>query len=320
MTIHKRIFCLSLIAFLCVAAFSCSAPAENTMSPAAPTGAQQSASDGTYPVEVTDFLGDTTTVESSDRIVSLSSSATQVLLALGAGGRIVGLDSYSEQYLPGVEVVGDYTGPDLERIVALEPDVVFAANKIQRDAIDQLREMGVAVIAAEPTEWNQIPESFELIGQAAGNTAGASDLSKQLDETVREVQDNAPSELLTCYYVLSYGNAGNWTSGEGSFINTMIEYAGGVPTTKGKAPSWLEYPMEDLAADDPQCIILSSDAGTIEDFVSTPGYETLGAVTNGLVFLVDADLVNEPGTSLNAGLREVSYALQAAAQRLNRAA
>ncbi|MBD5560535.1 MAG: ABC transporter substrate-binding protein [Clostridia bacterium] len=332
---HLRIFLFAALA--CLLLFSCiscsaadqstavsadpEASAESTQSAAAVSeepsaeaaASSESGSAPSFPVEITDFLGYTSTVEAADRIVSLMPSGTQILLALGVEEEIVGLDAYSEPYLPGTEVVGDYMGPDVEKIVSLEPDLIVAANSIQQDAIDQLRAAGIPVLAAEPTTWEQVPEGFAMIGEAVQRTDAADELASQLQDAVEAVQKDAPAEAVSCYYVLSYGDAGNWTSGEGSFINAMMEHAGGTPITQGTASPWLEYPMEDLTVADPDCIILGSGAGTIEDFVQTAGYRDLSAVKSGHVYEIDSDLVTIPGPELQEGLKEISYIINTAA-------
>lgn len=289
-----------------------SAPAEDTASVAA---SEAVSSEGqTYPVTITDFLGNTVEIESAQRIVSLAPSSTQVLMSLDAEDRIVGIDAQSEQYLPDIEVVGDYTGPDVEKITALAPDVVLAANNIQRGTIDQLHELGLVTVAAEPTSWDGLADSFRMLGQITDRLDAADALCAQLDEAVRNAQSAAPAEAPTCYYVLSYGDAGNWTSGEGSFINSMIEFAGGEPVTQGSPSPWLEYPIEDLVSADPDCIILPNDAGTVEDFSSTPGYENLTAVKQGHVFALDGSLVSVPGPILCDGLTTLSEIVNEAAE------
>lgn len=266
-----------------------------------------------YPVTVTDFLGEETTIEKADRIVSLTPSGTEVLVAEGAQDKIIGTDATSADLVPGAETVGDYASPDIEKITSLEPDVVIAANKIQEEAIEQLRGMGIPVVAAEPTSWEQVPESFELIAKVVDNREAGEELCFRLSEAAEKAEQDAPEEPVSCYYVLSYGNAGNWTSGQGTFINAMMEDAGGAPITAGSSVPWLEYPMEDLVSKDPECLILASGAGTLEDFVSTPGYSDLSAVKNGKVYEIDSDLVSVPGPRLIDGLLRLSEIMNAAA-------
>lgn len=267
----------------------------------------------TYPVQVTDLNGFESTVSSADRIISLTPSNTEILISVGVMDRVVGVDASSADMVPDADVVGDYTGPDTEAIVALEPDVIFAGNTIQRETIEQLRNIGLTVIESEATRWDDVGASFELVGRAVNENEAAAQLVQQLQGTVADVETLAPAQQLTCYYVLSFGEGGNWTSGEGSFINDMIQYAGGVPTTKDTASPWLEYPLEDLIAADPNCIILSSEAGSYADLEKEPGYADLTAVRNGQVFSIDSDIVTRPGPNLNEGLLAVSGILNAAA-------
>lgn len=329
-SLSRFLLCLLIPAALCIltACSTASQPASFSESPAASlTSAAQEKDPSAavtgapyYPVDITDFLGYTSKIDGSDRIVSITTSSTQILTALGAEDRIVGVDAYSEAYLPGTEIVGDYSGPDVEKIASLEPDLVIAANNIQQQSIDQLRALNIPVIAAEPTTWDQVPEGFGMIGTAVNNTAGAAALSRQLEDTVASVKKDAPSVPVSSYYVLSYGSAGNWTSGAGSFINTMMEYAGGDPITKNTESPWLEYPMEDLIKADPECIILGSGAGTLEDFMQTAGYEDLRAVKEGRVYEIDSNLVTIPSQGLNEGLQAISDIINEAAETADQAA
>lgn len=267
-----------------------------------------------YPKTVTDLTGKEVTIASADRIVSLAPSNTEIVVAEGGEEQIVGVDEASKDQVPTAQIVGDFNGPDVERIVSLSPDVVLAGNSLQQDAIEQLRSFGVPVVSAEATDWDQVQESFQLVGEILDDPQAANRLGAQLASTIADVEEVAPSTPLTVYYVLSFGDAGNWTSGEGSFVNQMIEYAGGMPVTKGTASAWLDYPMEDVIAADPDCIILSSEAGSYAELAEAAGYADLRAVQNGLVFEVNADVVSRPGPSLNEGLLAISGILQAAAE------
>lgn len=294
------------------AAAASAAPTEEPEPAETPIAELEDASTS-YPVTVTDLSGFESTVASAERIISLTPSNTEILIAVGAADRVVGIDEESTDLLPEVEVTGDYTGPDAERIVALEPDVIFAGNRIQQETIDQLRSMGLPVIVSEATQWSEVGESFELVGKVTNENEAGAQLNLQLQGTIADVEALAPLEQLTCYYVLSFGEGGNWTSGEGSFMNDMIVFAGGIPTTQGTASTWLDFPLEDLIAADPDCLIVSSEAGTYADLQEAPGYKDLRAVKTGQVFSINADIVTRPGPGLNSGLLAVSGILNAAA-------
>lgn len=267
-----------------------------------------------YPVTLTDLAGIETTVASAERIVSLTPSNTEILISVGAQPRIVGADAYSQEMVPEAESVGDYTNPDVELIVSLEPDLILAGNGIQYEALEQMRSLGLPVLSSEANTWDEVDQSFLLVGKAVNENLAAEELVQQLLGTVTEVREQAPAQPISCYYVMSYGEGGNWTCGEGSFVQQMMEYAGGDPVVKNTDSPWIEYSLENLTIADPECIILSSEAGDYEDFVTAPGYAELSAVKNNMVFTVSADSVTRPGPGLNSGLLALSGIFQAAAE------
>ena len=105
---------------------------------------------------------------------------------------------------------------------------------------------------------------------------------------------------------MSYGDMGNWTSGPGSFINTMIEAAGGKCVTEDAAAAWLEYPVEDLVKANPDIILLDSSMGSTDDIASAQGYADLDAVKNGKVYSIDADVFTRPGPRIAEAIATIS--------------
>lgn len=283
-------------------------PVETAQEPS-PTAA----SAGSWPVTVTDLQGTKVTVNGAQRIVSLCPSATEILIAEGVEDKIVGEDAYSP-HIEGAEICGDYNGPDVEKVASLEPDLVISGNSLQEAQIQQMRDLGLTVASVEATTWEQIPESFTLIGRCVGEEENAQGLVDELNATVAEVEEQRPATSPTVYYVMSFGDAGNWTSGPGSFINSMIDIAGGTCVTKDAEAPWLEYPIEDLVAANPDVILFSSGAGSYEDLVAAPGYSELDAIRSGHVYEINADTVSRPGPNVNEALLSISGILKTATE------
>lgn len=248
---------------------------------------------------IEDLAGNTAEIESVEKIVSLTPSGTEIVYSLGAGDKIVGRDSMSgyPAEAEAVEVVGDFNGPDIEKIAALEPDVILAGtNSLQADAVAKLKELGLTVVSVEAQSFDEIFGSITIIGEIVGKSMEAQELNDRIAEAMPTASDNVPAEdRKTVYYAMSYGDMGNWTSGPDSFVNTVIEAAGGRCVTEDADYAWIEYSVEDLAAKNPDVVLLASDAGTIEELAKTQGYEGLDAVKNGKVFSVDADVMSRPG-------------------------
>ncbi|MEI6100444.1 MAG: ABC transporter substrate-binding protein, partial [Eubacteriales bacterium] len=139
------------------------------------------------------------------------------------------------------------------------------------------------------------PKSIELIGNILGKQEAAKAIVDKINAAVADAKQKAPKTPKTVYYVMSFGDSGNWTSGPGSFINSIIETCGGVSITKDAKEPWLDYPVENLVKADPNIILLASDAGKLDDLKKAQGYSDLTAVKNGTVTVVDASILSRPG-------------------------
>ena len=270
--------------------------------------ASASPSASASPVVVTDMSGNTVTVDSAEKIVSLTPAGTEIVCALGAEDKLVGVDDSSDypRSVDKIEVVGDFNGPDIEKIVALEPDVVLAGNMLQHDEIDQLTALGITVVSIEATAFEDIKKSITMVGKILDASQEANKINKKIDEALNEAEENNPENSPTVYYAMSYGDMGNWTSGPGSFINSMIEAAGGTCVTADAQASWLEYSLEDIVAANPDIILVDSSMGSAGDIENAPGYEDLDAVKKGHVYIVDADVFTRPGPRIAEAVKAVS--------------
>ena len=231
-----------------------------------------------------------------ETVVSLASSNTEILYAIGAGDMLIGRDSYSDypEEVADVAVVGDFNGPNIEAIAEAQPDVVLASSLLE-DVINQLTDLGITVFCTEASDYEGIYTSIELIGTICGKTEEASALCAQMRETIDAVHAAAATENQpTVYYVMSFGEYGEWSGGPGSFINTAIELAGGIPVTKDMGETWVNPSIEQVIELDPDIILLSS-LYTIEDLSAANGYADMRAVKEGNVYLVNPDLVELPG-------------------------
>ncbi|MEG1472860.1 MAG: helical backbone metal receptor [Christensenella sp.] len=307
----KRIIALCVSVILCFAVFAgCSAAVvESSASASAsvkPT-AEETAS-AKAGKTVTDMAGAEVEIASAEKIVSLSPSGTEIVCALGAAKRLIGIDAFSNypELTQSVEVVGDFNGPDVEKIVSLEPDVVLAGNTLQKEAIDNMKKLGITVVSVEATAFEDIAKSIELVGNIVDAQNEAKQVIGEIDAAVTEAQKNKPKEPKSVYYAMSYGDAGNWTSGPGSFINTMIELAGGKCVTEGQAAPWIEYPMEDLMVANPNIILADASMGSVGDISAAQGYKDIDAVKNGAVYAVNADVFTRPGPRIAEAITQLS--------------
>ncbi len=231
-------------------------------------------------------------------IVSTAPSITEILFALGVGDQIIGVDAisnYPEAALD-IEKIGDYSGFDIEKVIGFSPDIVFAGNGLQHEQILPLTDIGIRVVSVEPTYYEDIAQSILLIGEQVGKADEAQALVDEIAAQANEVTEKSVAMTAhpSVYYAMSIGDSGYWTSGQGSFINTLIEMAGGDCVTAESGMEWLEYSAEDLVASDPDVLIVSSWVPE-SDLLADPVMSQLSAVKNGQYLFISDDLINRPG-------------------------
>ena len=247
------------------------------------------------PSTVTDIIGREISVPKEVKtIVSLTPSNTEIIYSLGLGDKLVGRDDFSTypEQAKDIPVMGDYNGPNVEAVIAAKADVVFAGNHLQQETIDSLQNAGCTVVCSEATAYDEIYKSIELIAAVCGAKPEA--LISDIKDRINAAKPDGERTKPAVYYVMSYGEFGNWTGGNGSFINSAIELAGGECVTKDVDVQWVEYSLETLVEKDPDIILLSS-MYTVDQLSAAAGYSDLTAVKEGRVFVIDVETVERPG-------------------------
>lgn len=138
------------------------------------------------------------------RIVSLAPHLTENLFAVGAGEQIVGATSFSDHPEAATEIprVGSYKRADMERIVAMKPDLVVAwASGNDRAQIERMIELGLTVYISEPRDFEGIATTLERLGQLTGHRDAGEEAATELREGSRALaeryRDAAP---VTVFY------------------------------------------------------------------------------------------------------------------------
>lgn len=182
------------------------------------------------------------------RVVSVAPSFTETVYAMGAGDRVVGVSNYCHfpKEVDTLPRVGTYLKPNIEAIVRLKPDLVLV-HKDQPEAIAQLKSLGIATLALTNTSLADTFASIRDVGAALGITAQASRLEQsirtRLDALRRANAERTPKTLLFVVGRTPGRIEGLVAVGKGSFLNELIEYAGG---RNALADSPVTYPRISL--------------------------------------------------------------------------
>lgn len=262
-----------------------------------------------FPAVVTDDAGrEVTIAERPERIVSLAPANTEIVAALGALDRLVGVTTYCDypKQVESIEKVGDFMQPNLEAIAALDPDVVLVTTGVQADVISQLESLGAAVVAVDPMTVDALYESIRTVGAAIGESPAAEELVGSMQIQIEEIGEQVESDPVTCFLEIAQDPL--FTVGSGTLLNELIERAGGenLVTEEG----YVAYSVEQLVALDPDVYLATKGSmSNPSDITGRPGYENLTAVAEGRVYLLDDNLVSRPGPRIVEGIRQIAVAL-----------
>lgn len=250
---------------------------------------------------IVDGEGNTVIVEEEpQRIVSLSPSVTEIISYLGAENKLIGRTDYCNfpETIKDVVSVGDIYNPNLEAIIALEPDLVLASNFGSEEVMSKLKETGIkAVFLYEEESFEGTYAMIEKVGALihketeADTTIGQ--MKKIVEETVGKVaalkSDNRP---LKVYYTMEFGEA-DYTAGGNTFIGDMIALAGGDNIAKD-IEGW-SISKEKIAEEDPDLIIMTSGRNMIENIKKDAFYKKLKAVKEDKLYEIDEDMISRQG-------------------------
>lgn len=316
-----KIFRIGILSLLLIAVFltGCTSTAEVLPTPIAtialpsPTAAETAIP----PILLTDGLGTEVSLpKPAARIVSLGASNTEILFAIGAGDLLFGCDQFSdypEEAKPLATISAGYGTLDVESIKALEPDLVLAAEIISAEQVQAMRSLGLTVFyAANPASLPEgLFDNIRTVGTLTGRAAQAEDLIALQQTRFRSVTEKTgavSSTPLVFFELDGTDPARPFTAGPGTFIDMLIDLAGGRNLGATLTSGWAQISAEEIFRQDPELILLGDTAfgvtpGSLAD---RPGWQNLAAVKNGAVYAIDSNLVLRPGPRLIDGLERMA--------------
>lgn len=270
------------------------------------SGEAGNVADTIYPFEFTDSYGNVVTIEACpERIVSVAPNMTEILFELGVGDKVVGRTDYCDYpaEVANIQSVGAIDKPDLEQIISLEPDVVIATT-FTEEGITKLGEAGIPVVVLhEDTNIDGVYVLLSDLGKITNNNQKAAELIADMKTTVSNIQEKTKDlDKPTVYYVVGYGEYGDYTAGGDTFVGGMLELAGGDNIAKDIS-GW-NISLEKIIESDPDIIVVSE--WMKDDFVNAPNYSELSAVKNGKVYTMDVNMLERQGYRNAQGILELA--------------
>jgi iron complex transport system substrate-binding protein len=312
---------LSMLAILVLVSVACSstpatspqptAAAKASSQAASPTSAPSTAASA-FPLTIKDDAGrDVTIPKAPQRIVSLSSSNTEILFSLGLESRVVAIDQYSN-YPPAAKskpTVGGFANPDLEKIVAQEPDLILGASIHVKAILPELERRGLKAVITDPKSVSGVLDSIRLVGKITGQQKEAdaivAGMQARIDSVQAAVKGATPVRL---FYEIS---PQLHTAGSGTFVNDVLQMAGGANIAANTGKDWPQLNQESLLLADPEVILIADQPAdmTPEIVSARPGWSQVSAVKNKRIVVINDELTSRPGPRVVDGLELVAKTL-----------
>ena len=241
-----------------------------------------------------------------NRIISLAPSVTEMLFAIGAGAQVVGVTQFCDFPAEARQkaMVG-YANPNLESLVALEPDLIVAPQEfLKPDLIGKLEQLKIPVFMLADRTVEDVFAHIQTLGRMLDRSTEATALGMDLRQQVARVKARTQgAEPVRVLYVLN--SEPLITVGPGSFIDQLIGLAGGVNVAAKSATPYPRLSMEVVLQENPEILVFPTGKaeGISESEQQTwRKWSTLTAVKRGNLRQIPADLLNRPGPRIGKAL------------------
>ncbi|HEX6574192.1 MAG TPA: helical backbone metal receptor [Gemmatimonadaceae bacterium] len=247
----------------------------------------------------TDDFGDAIIVKTSPkRVVSLNPATTDLVFALGAGDRLVGRthwDLYPEA-AKAVPDLGSGIRPNVEAVLGARPDLVLLyASKDNRAAATELRTAGVNTLSLKIDHIADFDRASRLIGRLLGDSARGATVSDSVKKTLARVRElTRNTDRPTVFWHV--WDAPLITIGHGSYMNELVDIAGGTNVYGDVNEVSPQVSIEDVLRRNPHFIISGPEGK--EKLVKDPRWSQAGAVKADRVLVVDTTIVGRPSVRL----------------------
>ena len=250
------------------------------------------------------------------RIVSMAPNVTEMLFAIGLSDEIVGVTSFCDYPDAAREKtsIGGYYDPSIEAILSLAPDLVVATpDGYSKERVEKLGQSGISVFLVNPQNIDEVLETMLTLGKVTGKDNAAKQVVEDLRdrvETVRkEVADIPAAERPKVFYEI--GTDPLITVGPGTFVDDLINSAGGINIASDAPSDWPQYSVEAVIAKKPDVIITAPHSSSEQDTATEANtniwqkYRTMPAVQNGRIYTVDPNILLRSGPRIVDGLERL---------------
>lgn len=251
------------------------------------------------------------------RIVSLAPNVTEMIYALGSGDNLVGRTDYCDypEQAQSVQSIGTLWDPNMETILALDADIAIASSIVDPSFIESLNKAGIkAYQFYEEDSFEGTYTLIEKVAQVIGKQAEGEKIISEMKARAEEIRKitSMVNMRRSAVFIIGYGDWGDYAATGDTFLDGVIEAAGGVNAAKDGV-AW-SISKELLLEKNPDVILLSGNQGSdpkeeIAYFTRLEPYNHLSACKNGKVYVIDGDAAQRQGVRTIDTVEEIARLL-----------
>lgn len=253
-----------------------------------------------------------------EKIISTAPSNTEVLMALGLGDKLVAIDKYSADIeginteLPQI----NFSNPDAETIIGLEPDIVIASghNKTgsTEDPFKLIREAGIPVVYIPSSDsidgiYKDIEFIADVVNEESKGQEIIDDMKAKVDE-IKAIGDTITDKKSVYFEIAPAPNL--YSFGKSTFLNEMIEIVG-AKNIFANEDGWISPTAEAVIDANPDVIITNAEymENATDEIKSRDAWENINAVKNNEVYLVNKNTSSRPSQNAIKALEQMAKAI-----------
>ena len=260
-----------------------------------------------FPVEITDGAGRRVVIKKTpERIISLSPGTTELLFYLGLSEKVVAVTT-SCNYPPQAlfkDKIGDIN-PNIEILMSYDPDLIVAERGLSDELVYQCDALGLPIVFLNSKDMRGIFSSITVLGKATGETEIAEELKVSLEGEIEKLKEKISEENERPRVFVEIWCEPLMTVGGKSFINELVELAGGVNIAGELDNNNVTITGEWVLEKDPEVIIVTTP-GYKKKVLERPGWQDISAVKESRVYEIDPDIFVRPTPRVIIGIRKIS--------------
>jgi len=257
------------------------------------------------------------------RIVCTTTESVDILYRLGAGDLIVGVSGFTTRPPEARRKpkIGAYTSVNLEKILALQPDLVVAFSDLQADITRDLVKAGLTVFTLNQRSLRGILEAILMLGALIGRSEAAQQLVDEMSTEMDAIRQAA--ERLAKHPRVYFEEWHDPLIAGIAWVGELIELAGGIdvfPELKGNSAKERVVSASEVLRRNPELIVASWCGKKVnkQAILSRPGWEAMAAVRQQHVYEIKSADILQPGPAVLEGLRQLQALVSRAAQENTR--